>query len=250
MLGDDLSQRPLGRYQIMALLGRGGMASVYRAHDTILHRDVALKVLYPQYSDDKALVERFKREAILAARLDHPNIVPIYDVGEADGNVYIAMKLQVGRSLADVLRERLLLPLSQTLPIIPQITDALDYAHTAGVIHRDVKAPNILLSDQPGTQHPQALLTDFGIAKSLVDGVGLTSTSALIGTPGSMAPEQITKQPTLSQTDVYGLGALVFRCLTGRNPFEGSTEEVLLGHLYGTIQAPSTLVSELPSSID
>ncbi|MEM8536013.1 MAG: serine/threonine-protein kinase, partial [Chloroflexota bacterium] len=197
-----------------------------------------------------SLVERFKREAILAARLDHPNIVPIYDVGEADGNVYIAMKLQVGRSLADVLRERLLLPLSQALPIISQIADALDYAHAVGVIHRDVKAPNILLSDQPGSQHPQALLTDFGIAKSLVDGVGLTSTSALIGTPGSMAPEQITKQPTLPQTDVYGLGALVFRCLTGRNPFEGSTEEVLLGHLYGTIQAPSILVPELPSSID
>src|SRR6185295_2777797 len=108
---EDLQGRRLGRYEIVALLGRGGMAAVYRAHDTALRRDVALKVLYPQYSGDTTLIDRFQREAVMAASLDHPTIVPIYDVGEADGMVYIAMKLLGGRSLADVLRQRPLLPI-------------------------------------------------------------------------------------------------------------------------------------------
>src|SRR5689334_1183024 len=118
---EDLQGRRLGRYEIVALLGRGGMAAVYRAHDTALRRDVALKVLYPQYSDDQTLTDRFEREAVLAAGLDHPNIVPIYDVGAADGMVYIAMKLLGGASLADILRRRGVLPLDEVVSIAEQI---------------------------------------------------------------------------------------------------------------------------------
>src|SRR5690349_20797032 len=166
---EDLQNRTLGRYRVDAIIGRGGMAAVYRAHDTLLRRDIALKVLYPQYSVDQSSIERFQREAILAARLDHLNIVPIYDIGETDGLVYIAMKLLSSRSLADLLRERGHLSLEELLPIMAQVASALDYAHARSVIHRDIKPANILLETNTSTSSPFALLADFGIAKSLLD---------------------------------------------------------------------------------
>jgi serine/threonine-protein kinase len=251
---EDLQGRRLGRYEIVALLGRGGMAAVYRAHDTALRRDVALKVLYPHYTGDRTLIDRFEREAVLAAGLDHPNIVPIYDVGEADGLLYIAMKLLSGHSLADELRARRSLPLAELAPIVEQIAAALDYAHARGIIHRDIKAGNILLEAGSGAgDHgpgPRASLTDFGIAKSL-DTSGLTGTGMLIGTPDYMAPEQIRSGQTVDgRVDIYALGVLAFRCLTGRRPFEGGTEQVLLGHLQGNIPDPSTIEPSLPAAVD
>ncbi len=261
---EDLKGRRLGRYEIVALLGRGGMAAVYRAHDTGLRRDVALKVLYPQYTYDETLVERFQREAVLAAGLDHPNIVPIYDVGEADGLVYIAMKLLGGPSLADVLRLRDALSPPELLPIVSQIASALDYAHARGIIHRDIKAANILLEQteigdrraqipptnlQSPISNLRGMLTDFGIAKSL-DAPGLTGTGVLIGTPDYMAPEQIRGGHTVDyRADIYALGVLVFRCLTGRRPFEGGTEEVLMGHLYGSIPDLASVAPSLPPAV-
>lgn len=242
---EDLQGQQVGRYQVIAVVGLGGMAAVYRAHDPLLRRDVALKVLYPQYTVDTSLVERFKHEAVVAAQIDHPNIVSIYDVGEVDGLVYIAMQLINGRSLADLLYERMKLPLADLVPIIEQIAAALDYAHAQGVVHRDIKAANILLE----TQH-MAMLTDFGIAKSLSHASGMTSTSVMIGTPDYMAPEQISREKVSPQTDVYALGILVFRCLTGRQPFEGGTEQVLLGHLYGNAPTPSSIETSLPATID
>jgi serine/threonine-protein kinase len=264
---EDLQGRRLGRYEIIGLLGRGGMAAVYRAHDTALRRDVALKILYPQYSSDRTQIERFEREAVLAAGLDHANIVPIYDVGEANGLVYIAMKLLGGPSLADVLRSRSILPLDEVLPIIDQIAAALDYAHARNIVHRDIKAGNIILegmgvgdwgsgatpsNSQLPTPDPHAVLTDFGIAKSLdPQASGLTGTGMLIGTPDYMAPEQIRSGQTVDwRADIYALGVLLFRCLTGRLPFEGGTEQVLLGHLYGTVPDPSMIEPSLPPSID
>lgn len=262
---EDLQGRRLGRYEIRALLGRGGMAAVYRAHDTVLRRDVALKVLYPQYTNDGTLIERFQREAVLAAQLDHPNIVPIYDVGEADGLVYIAMKLLSGRSLDDVLRIRVKLPIGELVPVVEQIAAALDYAHARGIVHRDIKAGNILLEGTGDGQGPagarsadayrlspgtRALLTDFGIAKSL-DAPGMTGTGVLLGTPDYMAPEQIRgAQVVDGRADIYALGVLVFRCLTGRRPFDGGTDEVLLGHLHGQVAAPSLIEPSLPATVD
>src|SRR5690349_17207245 len=255
---EDLIGRRLGRYQIVALLGRGGMAAVYRAHDTALRRDVALKVLYPQYGGDAALVERFQREAVLAANLDHPNILPIYDVGEAEGLVYIAMRLLSGRSFADLLRMRGAMPPAELLPIVDQIAAALDYAHARQIVHRDIKPANILIeglgdtawglqspapNSQLSTPAPQAVLTDFGIAKSLDPlASGLTATGVLIGTPEYMAPEQITGSNQVdARADIYALGVLVYRALTGRRPFEGGTQEVLMGHLHGTPADPSSI---------
>src|SRR5215211_9214701 len=179
---EDLIGQRLGRYEIVALVGRGGMAAVYRAHDTALRRDIALKVLYPQFGGDAALVERFQREAVLAANLDHPNILPIYDVGETNGLVYIAMRLLSGRSFADMLRMRGALPPAELVPIVEQIAAALDYAHARQIVHRDIKPANILIegmedagwrmansssSPPPASPISHAVLTDFGIAKSL-----------------------------------------------------------------------------------
>jgi len=249
---DDPQGHRFGRYEAVELLGRGGMAAVYRARDTVLRRDIALKVLYPQYADDPILIDRFRREAVLAAGLEHPNIVPIYDVGDAEGTVYIAMLLLSGRSLADELRLRGLLTLDEVVPIIEQIASALDYAHSRHIVHRDIKAGNILLEEDPLNLHhvPRAMLTDFGIAKSL-DATGLTGTGVLIGTPDYMAPEQIRSGQTVDyRADIYALGVLIYRCLTGQLPFTGTTEQVLLGHLYDDFIDPSVLVPELPRAID
>jgi len=264
---EDLIGQRLGRYEILALIGRGGMAAVYRAHDTALRRDVALKVLYPQYGGDATLVERFQREAVLAANLDHPNILPIYDVGEANGLVYIAMRLLSGRSFADTLRMRGALPPAELVPIVEQIASALDYAHARQIVHRDIKPANILIEGLEtgdgglGTVHPtphsplpspHAVLTDFGIAKSLDPlASGLTVTGVLIGTPDYMAPEQITGGNLVdARADIYALGVLVYRALTGQRPFEGGTQEVLISHLHGTPADPSSIDPALPPTFD
>lgn len=262
---EDLVGRRVDRYEVIALLGRGGMAAVYRARDTALQRDVALKVLYPQFLADVSLVERFRREAVLAARLDHPGIVPIYDVGEFNGLAFIAMRLLDGPSLADMLRVRQHLAVDETVALIDQLAAALDYAHARGVIHRDIKPANIILEGlgvpwdgrDPSalervrltTRGMRAMLTDFGIAKAL-DAPGTTTTGFLVGTPEYMAPEQIRGDARIDgRTDVYALGVLAFRCLTGRSPFEGTTQEVLLGHLEGAVVDPSALVSTIPQPI-
>jgi serine/threonine-protein kinase len=246
MLRSLINQR-LGRYYIKELLGRGGMAAVYRASDTVLQRDVALKVLYPQYSDDDSLVLRFQREAVTAASLEHPHIVPVYDVGEQDGMAYIAMKLLNGRTLQDLLQARGALGLDELLELLAPVAAALDYAHGKGVVHRDIKPANIFLNETPDGR--QVLLTDFGIAKQL-DTPGLTTTGALIGTPDYMAPEQIAGRPVDARTDVYALGMLAYRALTGRRAFEGSTQDVLLGHLYNQPAPPSAVNPALPPAVD
>lgn len=254
MLGSLINQN-LGRYTITALLGRGGMAAVYRAHDNVLQRDVAIKLLYPHYADEAAFVERFKREAITVAALEHPNIGPIYDVGEHDGMVYIAMKLLSGRTLQDVLNERGTLNVAEVLHILDQVASALDYAHTKGIVHRDIKPGNVMLEIPASANHETpldqavAMLTDFGIAKTL-NAPGMTTTGALIGTPDYMAPEQIGNRHVDGRSDVYALAMLAYRALAGRPAFAGSTQDVLLAHLHDQPLAPSTFNPRLSSAVD
>ena len=242
---EDLIGREVGRYQVQCLLGRGGMAAVFEAYDSLLERQIALKVLYPQYADDVALVERFRREAVIAARLDHPHIVPIFDVGESAGLSYIAMKLLPGTSLETELLTHDLLDADRAVALLTQIAQALDYAHANQVIHRDIKPGNVMLAP-----NDHIYLSDFGIARAL-DAPGLTGTGVIIGTPDYMAPEQIKSQKDVDQrADIYALGVLAYRMVSGSRPFHGSTTEILLAHLDKEPPAASQVNPLLTPAID
>ncbi|MBA2452656.1 MAG: protein kinase [Chloroflexia bacterium] len=210
----ELSGTQVDRYSIEEEIGRGGMARVYRAHHPGLGRDVALKVLLPEITGDEVSVARFLREARAAAKLDHPNIVPIYDTGQADGSYFIAMKLIEGRTLRALVGEREL-AVSEISDYLTQTASALDYAHERGIVHRDIKPENIMV-DAAG----KVTLTDFGIA-NLTDEMSVTTTGAVIGTPAYMAPEQLRGEPATPRSDIYALGILAYELLSGAPPFAG-----------------------------
>jgi serine/threonine protein kinase len=216
----------LGGFRIDGIIGFGGMAVVYRAQQVSLGRSVALKVLSSKLSDDLTFRERFRREGIHAAALDHPNIVPVYDSGEAEGRLYLAMRLVEGETLGDRLRAEGGLSAAGTLAILRPIAGALDFAHRARVVHRDVKPQNILLSTDG-----HAYLADFGIAKGLQTDA-LTSTGGFVGTLSYAAPEQIRGMPASPAGDIYALTSVLFECLTGRVPYPRDTEAgVMHAHL-------------------
>ncbi len=189
---------PFGRYRLIDLLGRGGMGEVWRAHDTEIDRTVALKLLLPHYSNDPEFTERFRREARTAARLDDPHVVPIYDFGEIDGRLYVTMRLVTGIDLQTLLNDGPLPP-ARAVAIIEQISTALHHAHQAGLVHRDVKPSNILI-----TQSGEPILTDFGVAKVIEEEatVDLTGTSMSVGTPEYMAPEQASAKTVDHRADI------------------------------------------------
>src|SRR5438552_3839574 len=223
---DALRQAALGEYEILAELGRGGMATVYLAHDVALDRKVAIKVLAPALLQmGEGMVERFKREARTAAALSHPHIIPIYAVKESERVLYFVMKYVQGRPLDSVLRDVGALPIPMVQAIIAQVGDALGYAHRHGVIHRDIKSANIML-DEEGW----AVVTDFGIAK-VVQAEGLTVTGVTVGTPTYMSPEQCETREVTGASDQYSLGIVAYEMLTGRLPFQAeSTMAVMYAH--------------------
>ncbi len=202
-------------YDIEGVLGRGGMAVVYHAREISLDREVALKVLPFSLSHDKEFVERFQREARTAAKLEHPNIIPIYRVGKKGNIIYFAMKFLRGKSLADVISERGKLPPDEIRVLLKQCAGALGYANHHGIVHRDIKPDNIMYSDRG-----VAVVTDFGIAKAAT-GTRLTGTGMAIGTPYYMSPEQARAQKVDGRSDLYSLGVVAFQCLTGSVPFDG-----------------------------
>lgn len=220
----------LGPYRIDRELGRGGAAIVYLAYHQRLERPVALKVLYEHLQNDAAFAERFLFEARAAARLDHPNIVAIYDAGQIDGIDYIAMEYVEGESLAEVLRRVAgPLPLDFTLSVINQVAAALDYAHQRGVVHRDIKPSNILVR-----ANGHALLTDFGIARAATLSTA-TLTGAILGTPEYMSPEQVENRPVDGRSDVYSLAIVAYTMLTGRPPFHAEAPQATL---YAQVHQP------------
>jgi serine/threonine-protein kinase len=230
-----------GGYTIEAVLGRGGMGTVYLATHERLARKVALKVIAAELADDEEFRARFLRESQLAASLDHPNIISIYDAGEVDGVLYLAMRYVSGPSLHALIRERGALTPAEVLRITEQIGGALDAAHAAGLVHRDVKPANVLLAE-PGYL---AYLSDFGLAKR-ASSAGITRAGAFLGTVDYCAPEQIQGGAVDGRADVYSLGAVVFHCLAGEPPYVRETEiAVAQAHLADPPPALSTVRPDL-----
>ena len=234
-----------GLYRIEREIGRGGMAIVYLAYHQWLDRPVALKILRPEFQQDHELVERFLVEARSAARLEHPNIVAVYDAGVVDGVHYLAMEYVEGETLADVLaRVNGPLPVDFVVSVTNQVASALDYAHRRGVVHRDVKPSNILVEP-----NGKVRLTDFGIAHA----VGLRTPeqkAAVLGTPEYMSPEQAMGRPVDNRSDVYSLGIVVYHMLTGQPPFQGETHrEILYAHVHEPLPDPRALNPDLPPDV-
>jgi serine/threonine protein kinase len=226
MAAADIVGQRLGQYQIIEQLGRGGMAVVYKAYQPALERYVAVKVLPRELTFDGQFVERFLREARAAARLNHPNIVTIHDVGQAEGVHFLVMEFVDGPSLTDLLRQQGAQPPEEVSRIISQVATALDYAHQHSFVHRDIKPGNILLAPD-GT----AKLTDFGIVQA-AEGTRLTQTGTLLGTPAYMSPEQARGAEVGQGTDIYSMGVVAYEMLSGRVPFSGPTMAVLHAHVY------------------
>jgi len=239
----------LGDYTIEEIIGRGGMSVVYLARHTKLDRHVALKVMSEELSDNEGFRSRFAREAKMAANLEHPNIVPVYDAGEIDGVLYLAMRVIRGTDLRRVITEGGPMDPERTLTIAGQVASALDAAHRAGLVHRDVKPGNILLAVDGDEEH--AFLTDFGLTKHVSSKSGLTKTGTFLGTVDYVAPEQIRGSEVDGRTDEYSLGCVAFECLTGEVPFPKDQDvTTLFAHIEDERPRVSAQRPGLPVALD
>ena len=238
----------LGRqYEVARLLGKGGMGAVYLATEAALEREVAIKVLPPDRGATQDSRDRFRREARTAAKLSHPNIVPLYTFGDVDGTLYFVMGYVKGESLAARLKREGRLPVEESRRILIEIADALDYAHKLGVIHRDIKPDNVLIEEGTG----RALLTDFGVAKALGAGQTMTEVGSVLGTPHYMSPEQAQGKADIDhRSDLYSLGVMGYAMLAGRLPFEGGTPgDVMAQHITKEPPSLKSLAPDTPVDI-
>jgi eukaryotic-like serine/threonine-protein kinase len=234
-----------GRYRITRRLGEGGMASVYLAHDGELDRPVAVKVLADWLAGDREIRTRFLREGRLAARLAHPNVVAVYDAGEEDGQPYLVMEHVAGETLAQLLRRRGRLPPEEAVPLVLQACAGLEHAHAAGLVHRDVKPQNLLVTPEETVK-----VADFGIARA-EGSTQVTQAGTILGTAAYLAPEQATGDDVGPQADVYSLGAVLYELLAGRPPFEDETLDALLvRHRAGPTEPPPPLGGDVPPELE
>ncbi|MBL6631876.1 MAG: Stk1 family PASTA domain-containing Ser/Thr kinase [Candidatus Nanopelagicales bacterium] len=234
------------RYEVRALLARGGMATVYEAVDLRLDRLVALKVMHPHLAADPGFVARFEREAKSAARLSHPHVVAVYDQGEADGLVYLAMELIPGRTLRDVIRDYGPLTTEQALVFLEPVVEALAAAHAAGLVHRDIKPENVLISHDGRVK-----VADFGLARAVATSETNATAGVLIGTVAYLAPEQVESGEADERTDFYAAGICLFEMVTGQVPHGGDSPlSVAYQHVNSDVPAPSSVSSGVPPEAD
>lgn len=237
-------QKISDRYQIIKSIGEGGMANVYLAYDTILDRNVAVKILRGDLSNDEKFVRRFQREALAASSLAHPNIVEVYDVGEDNGEYYIVMEYIEGKHLKSLLKKRGKLTLSETIDIMLQITDGMSVAHDSYIIHRDIKPQNIMI-----LENGLVKITDFGIAMAM-NATQLTQTNSVMGSVHYLPPEQASGQGSTLQSDIYSMGIVMYELLTGELPFKGDNAvEIALKHLKEPIADIRDKIPNVPNSI-
>lgn len=233
------------RYEIIRSIGEGGMANVYLAYDTILDRDVAIKILRGDLASDEKFVRRFQREALSASSLSHPNIVEMYDVGEDNGNYFIVMEYIEGKTLKQLLKKRGCLTLSEAIDIMLQLTDGMSHAHDSYIIHRDLKPQNIMISDDGGIK-----ITDFGVAMALNE-TQLTQTNSVMGTVHYLPPEQASGKGSTIRSDIYSMGIIFYELLTGILPFKGeSAVEIALKHMRDPLPSVRKQNPAIPQSIE
>ena len=233
------------RYEVVSKLGSGGMADVYLAEDRLLGRQVALKVLFPRYANDEQFVERFRREASSAASLNHPNIVQIYDRGEAEGTYYIAMEYLEGRSLKDIILKYAPLSPDLVVSISTQIVEALRFAHRRDIIHRDIKPQNIIVDSEGRVK-----VTDFGIARA-GSASTMTEAGSILGTAHYLSPEQATGQPVEAASDLYSLGVVMYEMVTGKLPFNGDNPVgIAMQHVHDQPAPPRSIVADVPENLE
>lgn len=241
MIGQDLG----GRYEILTRIGGGGMALVYKAHDVLLNRKVAVKVLRQQFVHDEEFIRRFRREAQSAAALSHPNVVSIYDVGQEEDTHYIVMEYIEGHNLNEIIQERAPLQPDEAVRIAMQIADALDHAHQNHIIHRDIKPHNILIG-----KNGRVKVTDFGIARAVTSST-ITQTGSVIGSVHYFSPEHAKGINTGEKSDLYSLGIVLYQMLTAKLPFLGESPiSVALKHLQENFEEPRIVNPHIPQSVE
>lgn len=233
------------RYELVERIGDGGMAEVYRAHDKMLDRFVAIKILHPQFTSDESFIARFRREAQGAARLSHPNIVNIYDVGESDGKYYIVMEYIKGETLKDKIKREAPLPIDTTLSIVKEIAEALENAHANNLVHCDIKPHNILMNE-----YGHAKVADFGIARATTSST-ITYTGSVVGSVHYFSPEQAKGHTISTKSDIYSLGVVMYEMLTGQVPFNGETAvSIAIKHLQDAPIPPHELRADIPPLVE
>ena len=247
LVGDEFAG-----YRLRAVLGRGGMSVVYQAENPRLGSDIALKVLAPQLATDDLFRARFLEESRIAASLNHPNVIPIYDMGSCDGLLYIAMRYVSGTDLRQMLKKRGRVVPATALFLLGQAARALDAAHRHGLVHRDVKPGNLLIERGSDDDDPDPVsLSDFGITKHAISRSGLTSTGQFLGTIDYVAPEQIRGMSVLGPADQYSLGCVLYECLTGRVPFEKDLDAaIIFAHVQESPTMPTVLRPDLPPAVN